>query len=269
MKFHPGQLRVAGSINGVIGSLDLFRKFKLGHESARFTAEWVFEESLETDIDTYKRIIPGNFASLSFHGISNQMKDFANLAHPRKELREHARKRILQTVEVAGILGATHVVFHQWYSPENIEEFTEDNWYIQADYWPEIGDEASKRGVMIVLENDQTPTPEHAMKLLDKIGHSSVQGHIDIAHALNSSKASPEEWIKTMGDRVHYIHINNTDGENDNHFHLHEGVIDYGKIFPLLEPIWDQLVVTIEADANDREGLKGSIKVLSDLGLMP
>ncbi|MFH1759518.1 MAG: sugar phosphate isomerase/epimerase family protein, partial [bacterium] len=269
MKFYPGQLGIAGSLNSIIGSLDILRNNKLGHETQRFTAEWVFEESIKVDVETYRRIIPGNIFQMNMHGISNQMKDMANLVHPKKELREHARKRILQCVEAAGELDVRHLVFHQWYAPERIKGFTEKIWYAQADYWPEIAQEARKHGVIIVLENDHTPTPEHAMKLLDKISHENVQGHIDITHAQFYSRSSPQEWIKVMGDRLHYLHINNGENANSGHQPLNRGIVDYKKIFPLLEPVWNQIMVTLEIDAGDREGVKASLKVLKGLGLLP
>ena len=267
--FRPGQLGICGSLNAIIGSLDIIKKYRLAHESARFTAEWVFEESLETDIDTYQRIIPGNIAALAMHGISGYIRDCANLGHPSPDLRLHAKKKYLQCVERCERLKAKHIVFHQWHMPHRVPGFNTDDWLRQADIWPEIGDAAQKFGILIVLENDCTPLPELAVSLIERINHPNVKLHLDIAHAQVQSKAPIKDWIDAVSPHLRCLHINNNDGIKDLHQPLSDGIIDYALVFEWLQPFWNQLeMIAIETDPNQRDDFIKSLNYLESLGLI-
>jgi sugar phosphate isomerase/epimerase len=147
-------------------------------------------------------------------------------------VREVARKRILQSLEVARELNICDVVFHHGYVPNtsNPEEWTRRS----VEFWKGILEQTPER-IRLHLENVFEDTPEVIKRLVDRIKSPRLGICLDIGHAYAFSETSVSEWVETLGLRISYVHIHDNNGKKDEHLAIGDGSIPIKRVLDALE----------------------------------
>jgi sugar phosphate isomerase/epimerase len=147
-------------------------------------------------------------------------------------VREVARKRVLQSLRIAGELSFSDVVFHHDYVPNTSspEEWTGR----LVEFWKGILEQTSER-TRLHLENVFDATPKVIKRLVDRINSPRFGICLDIGHAYAFSETSVFEWVETLGSRISYVHIHDNNGKKDEHLAIGDGSIPIKRVLDALE----------------------------------
>jgi sugar phosphate isomerase/epimerase len=172
---------------------------------------------------------------LHFEGTISLHGPFLGLyIHSRdSRIRQVARDRIFQGMEIARGLGGKYIVFHGSFIPLIRQESYKRNWVAQnADFWSEV---LGKYDLTVLLENVWEPNPELFREVLDRVNSPRLKICFDTGHAHIFSKVPFEEWFAVLGDDLVYMHINDNQGDVDNELVPGEGDIDWVELSGLIE----------------------------------
>lgn len=160
------------------------------------------------------------------------------------EEQAHRDQAILRDIEAAALCGIRWLVVHPqsycddvYYSPrlsmeKNLEMFQR------------LGDEASKRGVGIAIENMFIRTmPKFAassddlVELVDRLGDDRVFGICwDTGHG-NLNRVDQAAAVRQMGKRLVCLHVNDNKGQWDDHILPYHGTIRWDSFLKALGEI--------------------------------
>ena len=149
----------------------------------------------------YQQKIQGFKGAISVHGA---FMDLVIHSEDRK-VREVARQRIFQSLEIARELKAERVVFHGNFDPSQRRERYESNWIERnAIFWSGV---LEKYPSIVMLENTFEPTPETFRTVLDAVNSSRLKICLDIGQVNVWAKVPGEEWIAVLGEYIGSMHI--------------------------------------------------------------
>ena len=175
------------------------------------------------------------------------------------------RQRYLQNLQIAADLNVSYVVFHLNYM--GILKFPpsyRDKWHRRnVDFWGELVEEAKALGIVIALENMWEDDPKLISNLLREVAHPNLAICLDVAHVQLFSPLSINDWVTELAPWLYTSHLNNTDGKLDLHLPLHEGVISYEMVLPLLRAL--DLPPTFTLEMPERAWIEASMTYF-DLG---
>lgn len=177
------------------------------------------------------------------------------------------RQRYRQNLHIAIELEADYIVFHVNYMGILKLPNYRPGWHKrQVDFWGAFAEEAAASGVCMILENMWEDDPTIITDILAEVNDPHLAGCLDIAHAtlFSPPDLSITHWIDVFAPYLYSCHINNHDGELDQHWPLCKGVIDYGPVLDHLRRLPTRPYLTLEMPCLDY--LKAS---LSYLGLNP
>ena len=140
-------------------------------------------------------------------------------------VREVARKRVLQSLEVARELNIFDVVFHH-----GEREYTQQS----EEFWKSILEQTPER-INLHLENTFEDTPEVIKRLVDRIKSPRLGICLDIGYAYAFSETSVSEWVVTLGSRISYVHIHDNNGKKDEHLAIGDGSIPIKRVLDAIE----------------------------------
>ncbi len=137
------------------------------------------------------------------------------------EARAAARRHALGAIDEAARLGAQVVYVG---APDPGHQALQ----LFSDCAVELSAHASERGLLFAVE----PSPPRGLRTisetkvhLDSLGLENFHILLDFAHCLLVGE-DPVAAIEGCGDRLAYVHFNDTDGERDNHLGLTDGIFD-------------------------------------------
>lgn len=214
-------------------SFDQFLSYAEEHgynlEIASFAYSQVLDSNWEEILRDHRKKLEGFKGTISLHGVIQEM-----IVHSRdKKIREVAKDRIFQNLEIAKALGAKYIVFHGNFNPLIKHEGYKKNWLKQnALFWSEVID---KYQVVVVLENLWEPAPEIFRKLLDQVNSSQLKVCFDTGHTNIFSQAPLEEWFSVLAEDIVYVHVNDNHGDDDLEMAPGEGNINWRKFSDLIE----------------------------------
>ena len=149
-----------------------------------------------------------------------------------KKVREIAKQRIFQSLEIARELKAERVVFHADFNPLSRSERYKLNWIERnAMFWSEV---LEKYPSTVLLENLYDPTPEMLRTLLDEVNSSRLKICLDVGHINIRSKVPVEEWIAVLGKDIRSIHVHDNKGDDDSHLAPGKGTINWQEFSDLI-----------------------------------
>lgn len=147
------------------------------------------------------------------------------LDDPDPDDRAAARRHVLAAIDEAARLGA-EVVYVGAPNPGGQAM----GWF--ADCVPELAARSSQRGLLLAVE----PSPPRGLRtigqtrrFIESLGVDNFHILLDFAHCLLVGE-DPVGAIEACGDRLAYVHFNDTDGVNDNHLGLTDGIFDRGLV---------------------------------------
>lgn len=178
-------------------------------------------EQLEQVIRTYEEL-PRERSQDTLHGVFFDIV----IGSEDRRIAEVCEYRLRQSMDIAARLGVKAVVFHTNF-------ITNFNVASYKKRWVEYNAMMIRTllrdypGLSIYMENMFDMTPELLGQLAEKMkGEERFGVCFDIAHA-HLSSCPLEEWVEKLGPYVKHLHINDNFGEEDSHFAVGEGNVDW------------------------------------------
>ena len=193
-----------------------------------------------------------------------------NLGSKNPLVREATMKAFNYAYKVAKELGCTEIVVHNGFVPNT--SFYE-GWVRNAtSFWQEFFSDKDA-SITMMIENQCEEDSEVLKMEIDSVNDPRLKVCLDIGHAHANSNMSVEDWIKTLGNRIGYLHLHNNHGKvmgrpsfkNDEHLGLNMGSIDIQKVLSLLEEHSKDAVWNIECKL---DYIEKSVEVLKELGYL-
>jgi sugar phosphate isomerase/epimerase len=131
----------------------------------------------------------------------------------------------------------------------------------------ELADYARQYNMTIAMENLLLPQ-ENAHTALDlrdmilRCKRDNVRALFDCGHA-HRVGADQGDFIRTLGNLVCHVHLNDNDGTCDLHQQIGEGTIDFDAVFVALREIGYQGALVMETSYRDSDDLLESSRLLN------
>ena len=193
-----------------------------------------------------------------------------NLGTKNPMIREATMKTFNFAYEIAKELGCTEIVVHNGFIP-NTSYY--EGWVKNAtDFWLEFFKDKDN-SITIMIENQCEEDCTVLQMEIDSVNDNRLKVCLDIGHAHANSNMLVEDWIKTLGNRIGYLHLHNNHGKldgrpsfkNDEHLGLDIGTINIEKVLELLEEYCPNAIWNIECKL---EYMEKSIALIKKLGYL-
>ena len=216
--------------------LELALKYGCGLEIQAFSSPEVLDGNWQGLLSRYKTLLKDFPHPLASHGA------FFDMCSASVDTRVVAltRERYLLNLDIAAELGAAHVIFHTNFLPMIRTERYRSAWIeSQVDFWQELGQEAARRNLYIVLENMWDPDPFILEGLFRNLTAPNLGVCLDTSHAYlyrSNRMHSIEQWLTVLDPYVLHVHLNNSRGVFDEHLALNAsgGALNYTQFLPQL-----------------------------------
>lgn len=192
---------------------DDYRSSNLGIEIQDFTQPELLDGDYRERLGDYKEKLKDFTGSISIHGPFLDLKP----ASPDLEIRRVSIDKYRKALELAGELGADHIVFHSQINPWiNEPSMRRLNNEMQRDFWHEILDQVDYEGT-ILLENVFEDDPLLIKELVETIDRPNVRICLDIGHSKLACKSGLKYWIYELREYIDYVHLHWNEGRYDSH----------------------------------------------------
>lgn len=228
-------------------------------------ASFAFAKTLDSNwnefLDEYQKKLRDFEGIVSIHGAFQDL-----IIHSRdSKISEIAKSRYTQNLEIAKALNAKYIVFHGNFNPLISQESYVNNWVEQnTHFW---SDAINKFDITILIENLWESSPEIFQKLLEKVNSSRLKICFDTGHANIFSKVSVEQWLKTLGDNIAYIHVNDNKGDVDNELVPGDGTVNWQGFSSNVKKCCDSPEIIFEVGSLDKT--KRAIKYFEENKIYP
>ncbi len=178
-----------------------------------------------------------------------------------KEIREVSKKRVIQSMTIADRLGIRGVVFHAnliagYYDRNYLNGWLEAS----VEFYKEVLAKFPK--LHIYIENMFEGRPVEFKHLAEAMKEESRFGLcLDYAHASVFGK-EPENWVKELAPYIKHMHINDNDLENDRHWQIGTGQLDWRKF--LKEMTENQIQASALIEVRGNKVWEQSVKYLKE-----
>lgn len=253
MRFYVSQLVETEKI------LPVLRKYDVGLEVVQFANPYILDNRYEI-IENYKVELEDlyNNIDLIIHG------PYADLCPGSRdnEIKRVTKLRMEQAYEVANLLGANKILYHNGYTPRT---YTPVEWKVNVEkYWSEFL--KGKSNIPIVLENVLDEDYSLMEDLINKITNNNFYACIDIGHVNAYSYLDINQWIDGLLPKLNHIHLHNNYGDKDSHFGINKGSINIIEILHKLNKTKKDLSISLEI--TELNELKESLDVLVNEGFI-
>ena len=158
-------------------------------------------------------------------------------------VREVARRRVLQSLEVAEKLDICEVIFHHGYVPNTSSP---EGWIRRSgEFWKDILVQTPER-IRLHLENMLEDTPRVIKGLVDAVNSPRLGVCFDIGHAHANSSTSVLEWVEALRSRISYVHIHDNNGRKHEHLAIGDGCIPIKRVLDAIETQSNEALWAIE-----------------------
>lgn len=148
-----------------------------------------------------------------------------------EEIRKTSVRRVIHSIKLSLPFKPLMVVCHPGYFDYNYS-FNYKVWVERAyRSFSEIGEECSKHGLKVAIENVFERNPDNLYELLLKLPENTFGFCFDPGHANLFTEVPMIEWLNALGMRLFEIHIHDNNGKYDEHLPLGDGRIPYDEIF--------------------------------------
>lgn len=147
------------------------------------------------------------------------------------KIRDLTLKRFISAFEFCDKLKTNHIVLHSGFNPVHYKDALDLFLRLSIPVWKKILMEASKKNIIIALENSIEPTPDIIISLLKELNSPNLEACFDVAHY----NAFGEKGIwgaleEYPPDTIGELHLSDNKGDFDDHLALGEGNIDFKKL---------------------------------------
>lgn len=235
------------------------------HKAEMLDGDW------QAEVARARRLLDGHTGRLGIHG---PFWGFRIDSHD-PDIRGVVQKRMLQGLAAAEALGASQMVIHsptttwdhngQAATPREREQQVER---AHATLRPVVA-RAEAAGVTLVIENIEDKDPMVRVALARSFDSPRVRVSLDTGHAhyANVSTGAPpvDVYVTAAGDMLEHVHLQDSDGYADRHWHPGEGSINWRAVFAALARLSSNPRLVLEV--KDQEGLLRGAGALVGLGL--
>ena len=192
-----------------------------------------------------------------------------------RDIQAIVQTRLEQGLDVCDQLGAVQMVIHSSFDP-----WDRDN----LDLRPKMRQRraeaivktlrpalkrAEDQGVTLVLENIKDCEPQDRMLVVEAADSPALRlsvdtGHANWAHHIQGAPP-PDRFIALAGDKLAHVHLQDTDGYADRHWHLGAGNIPWMAVMEAIAVTKTNPHLIVEI--NDFDRIPESVRYLESLGL--
>lgn len=243
MSLLPRERLLVGVTRHVEYELRCAKEYGLGVEIQIFSLPDVLESDFKPLLDRLAARTKQVRGPIGCHGAFFDTCHFS--VDP--EVRKVARKRYIQSIEIAHRLGARFVVFHSQYNPiVRVPEYPEVFHARSLAFWQNLLEEARRRRMAIYVENMFDDSPKPLRRLLDAVDAPDFKACLDVAHAAIFSEVPFARWVSTLKPHLRHVHLNDCNGRLDDHLGLGQGTLDIAESLDLLKSTRRRLTYTLE-----------------------
>lgn len=158
------------------------------------------------------------------------------LASRDDHIAEYTYQTHAASIEVARALGSPLAVFHTGFLPQYPHTMRE-KWLAKfTGKLSSLLEVAAENGVILAMENTYEPDTTLFHEIFERVQHPYLGMCLDTGHATCFSKAPATEWSHVFAEQIVHVHLSDNDGNEDLHWSLGKGAVDFrGLLLPLLE----------------------------------
>ena len=135
-------------------------------------------------------------------------------------------------------------------------ENPDEVWAMNEAFLIELADYAKDYNVTICFENMPftvfpISTPEHCVKMVDKLGRDNLKICLDTGHAAIFDGEDLAKSVKTIGHRLEALHIHDNGGVHDEHLYPGYGIINWDNFASALKEVGFNKVISLETSPRD------------------
>ena len=224
--------------------IKLANKYNLGFEYNDFyDPEFLDNGNVDNLINIYKSL---NRKDDTMHGVFYDIV----LDSTDPKIAKISYDRVKSSLDIAAKLNLKGVVFHTNYITWMKNDWYRKNWVKKnKDIYLKLIEEYPN--LEIYIENMFDLDPYELKNLMDEINHERIGVCLDVAHA-SISDIDINIWFDVLGKYIKHIHINDNDLKVDSHDEIGKGLIDYKKVFNLINKLDDKTSILIEIKDYDK-----------------
>jgi len=182
-----------------------------------------------------------------------------NLASPNSVLRRFMLKRLEKSLRYTSQLNGLLWVFHPGVRTGLTYFYPELEWNANIDSVRRLLNIAKKLDVAIAIENVPEPHPFLLKSVEDfsrfyKELNEELGLVLDVGHANLNNQI--ERFLKVFSNKVVHMHVSDNDGENDLHWGVGRGTVDWTLFAEKTKEIGFKGIITLESIENVDEGLR-------------
>ncbi len=216
--------------------------------------DWLFEKDRDLELQSFTQsaVLNGDWRPLAdqavrlldgFKGRIGVHGPFwgLDLGSSDPDVRDVVTRRIMQSLDVCQVLGATQMVLHSPFSKWTYNNFPRlQPWRdgihsAMHDTLAPAVKRAQDQGVVLVLENIEDCDPAERVRVAESFNSPALRVSIDTGHAACARDifgAPPVDYyIRTAGKMLSHVHLQDCDGYADRHWSLGEGKIHWHSVF--------------------------------------
>jgi sugar phosphate isomerase/epimerase len=219
--------------------------YDLGVELMHFALPSVLDGDWRKTLDELLPLVRPLRGRLAVHGA------FMDMAPGSPDARVSAltHERYCHAMDIAAELGASTVIFHANFIASIRTGEYRKGWHDRSvRFWEHTARYAEDRGIMIAIENMWEFDPRIICDVLSEVDHPNLRACLDVGHAHLFSDIPFDGWLAVIEPWLVHTHLNNNDGQVDVHRGLDDGVMDYGRILPMLRGLATPPSFTLEMD---------------------
>jgi len=167
-----------------------------------------------------------------------------NLGARDEDVRRISVEKVLSSIKLVLPFKPLMIVCHPGYFDYNYS-FNYSVWAEMAyRSFNEIGEECSKNGLKVAIENVFERNPDNLRFLLSKLPSELFGFCFDPGHANLFTEVEMKVWLESLGERLFEMHIHDNKGKYDDHLPPGDGNIQYEEIFNMVRD--KKLIFTLE-----------------------
>lgn len=240
-------------------------------ELQSFCLPHVLNGDLSAPLDRARKLIDGLTGRIGLHG--PYVGFTIDSADPDVALIVQAR--MLKALEVCEALGASQMVIHSpittW--DHGNQQFSAHDALIQIERarytLGPVLKRAEDTGVGLVLENIEDVDPAARVRMVDALNSPALKVSLDTGHAqyahVTAGAPPVDTYIMAAGKRLDHVHLQDSDGFADRHWHPGDGPLNWHAIFAALHALPQMPRLILEV--NDLRNVTRGAQNLAALGL--
>lgn len=241
-------------------------------EIQSFCLPHVLNGDLTPPLERAKKLMDGLTGRIGIHGpyvgfsIDSADPDIALII----------QARMLKALEVCEALGATQMVIHSpvssWdHGNQQVSNHDALSQLERVRYTlGPVLKRAEDTGVGLVLENIEDIDPAARCRMVDGLKSAALKVSLDTGHAqyahVNTGAPPVDAYVVAAGKRLDHVHLQDSDGFADRHWHPGDGPLNWHAIFAAFHalPKMPRLILEV----NDQRNVTRGAANLASMGLV-